>query len=171
MKKPVINLSNIELQPRPADFAAPTDSSHAYDASMGQVASRIGAKLLGYNVTSIPPGNRAFPRHNHHVNEEMFLILEGTGEIKIGDDAYAVGPQDVIACPPGGQETAHQLINTGTSDLKFLAVSTRLSPEYVEYPDSGKFGAYANRVDKDGKQSRFEYMGREGSGLDYWDGE
>ena len=39
---------------------------------------------------------------------------------------------------------AHQLINTSATDvLRVLAVSTRLSPEIGEYPDSGKFGVLA----------------------------
>ena len=53
---------------------------------------------------------------------------------------------DIIACPPGGPETAHQLINTGEGELKYLAVSTKLSPELCEYPDSGKFGVMADLV-------------------------
>jgi uncharacterized cupin superfamily protein len=49
----------------------------------GFINNLIGGKQLGYNITSIPKGKRAFPFHNHQVNEEMFLVLAGHGEIRI----------------------------------------------------------------------------------------
>jgi uncharacterized cupin superfamily protein len=54
----------------------------------GFINNLIGGKQLGYNITSIPKGKRAFPFHNHQVNEEMFLVLAGHGEIRIGDGAF-----------------------------------------------------------------------------------
>jgi len=73
---------------------------------------------------------------------------------------------------PGGKETAHQIINTGDVELKYLAVSTKLSPEIAEYPDSGKFGVLADfPADADGKTQRFMFIGREGESGDYWEGE
>jgi len=46
------------------------------------VGTRLGARLLGYNITAVPPGKRAFPLHNHMVNEEMFFVVEGHGEVE-----------------------------------------------------------------------------------------
>jgi len=67
---------------------------------------------------------------------------------------------------------AHQIINTGTEELRYLAVSTKLSPEFVEYPNSGKFGVLAERpANADGKPQRFMFVGREGQSLNYWEGE
>lgn len=43
-----------------------------YGGRRAPVSRQLGARKLGYNVTIIAPGKRAFPRHNHHVNEEMF---------------------------------------------------------------------------------------------------
>ena len=59
----------------------------------------------------------------------MFFILEGEGKIRMGPETWPIGKGDLIACPPGGKGTAHQIINTGAAELKFLAVSTKLSPE------------------------------------------
>ncbi|MFQ6610160.1 MAG: cupin domain-containing protein [Fidelibacterota bacterium] len=139
---------------------------------MGFIAPLIGARKMGYNLTSVPPGKRAFPHHHHHVNEEMFFILEGTGELRYGDDTYPVNKGDIIACPPGGKETAHQLINTGKMDLKYLAVSTKISPEIAGYPDSDKFAVLADQgQDAEGKPQTFRFIGRKGKSLNYWDGE
>jgi len=172
MTRPILNLDEIEMHPRPAAYAATGPAAERYDARMGFVAQRLGAQKLGYNVTAVPPGKRAFPFHNHRVNEEMFLILEGAGEIRIGAATYPVRKGDIIACPPGGKETAHQIINTGTTELKYLAVSTRVSPEIAEYPDSGKFGILAELPPgADGKPQMFRFVGREAQSGDYWEGE
>lgn len=172
MSKPVINIEDIELAPRPPEFSPTGAAAERFDAQMGFIGPRIGAQKLGYNLTVVPPGKRAFPLHNHHVNEEMFFILQGTGELKIGENTYPVRPGDVIACPPGGKESAHQITNTGTDELKYLAVSTKLSPEICEYPDSGKFGFLEELPDgADGRPGRFAFIGRDGDSRDYWEGE
>jgi uncharacterized cupin superfamily protein len=168
-RKPLINIDEIELQPRPPAFAAPGEAAQRFDARMGQVAPRIGAQLLGYNITAVPPGKRAFPLHNHRVNEEMFFVLEGNGELRVGADVHPVRAGDFIACPPGGPETAHQLVNTGAVELKYLAVSTRISPEVCEYPDSGKFAVSVSGPD--GQPWAFRHVGRPGDARDYWEGE
>ena len=170
--KPVVNIADIELQSRPPAFAAKGEAATRYDARMGMIAPRIGARLLGYNITSVPPGMRAFPKHNHRVNEEMFYVIAGAGELHVGEQVHAVRSGDVIACPPGGPETAHQLVNTGDSDLTYLAVSTKLSPEICDYPTSGKFGIMADYgKDAEGKPNVFRHIGRAEDARDYWEGE
>ena len=168
---PVINIADIELQPRPAAFSAKGPAADTFDARMGSIAPRIGARLLGYNITAVPPGKRAFPSHNHMVNEEMFHILEGTGELLMGEATYAVKPVDIVACPPGGPEVAHQFVNTGQVDLKYLAVSTLLSPEVCQYPDSDKFAVSVAGEDPKPGQWRFRHVGRTQDAHDYWEGE
>jgi uncharacterized cupin superfamily protein len=61
-----------------------------------------------------------------------------------GDGAFPIKEGDIIACPAGGKETAHQSINTSEEELRFLAVSTRLSPEIAEYSDTNRFGVLAS---------------------------
>lgn len=172
MNRPIINIADVELQPRPAAFAASGAAAQRYDARMGQVASRLGAQKLGYNITAVPPGKRAFPFHNHRVNEEMFFVIEGSGEVRIGETVYPLCAGDIVACPPGGKETAHQIVNTGKQELKYLAVSTKQTPEIAEYPDSGKFGVLAEYpAGADGKPSMFRFVGRETLAVDYWSDE
>lgn len=172
MPKPIINIADVALEPRPSIFAPSGAVAERFDAKMGYISPRIGAKKLGYNITVVPPGKSAFPSHNHYANEEMFFILQGFGELRVGENTYPVRVGDVIACPAGGKEMAHQIINTGTEELRYLAVSTKLSPELVEYPNSGKFGVLAELPPSvDGKPQRFIFVGREGESLNYWDGE
>src|SRR5262249_51323038 len=120
MTRPILNIADVELPPRPAAFAAKGPAAQRYDARTGMIAPRLGAQNLGYNLTPVPSGKRAFPLHNHRVNEEMFFVLEGTGEVRIGKAVHPIRAGDVIACPPGGPETAHQIVNTGAAELKYL---------------------------------------------------
>ena len=173
MSKPIINIDDIDMQPWPAGASIPGPVAERYDATMGFIAPRIGAQKLGYNITAVPPGKSAFPLHNNHVNEEMFLILEGEGEVRIGAERHSIHKGDVIACPPGGPEAAHQIINTSeTAELRYLAVSTKQTPEIAKYPDSGKFGILAEfPPGPDGKPGGLRFVSRPELSVDYWEGE
>ncbi|MEO8241188.1 MAG: hypothetical protein ABI832_02690 [bacterium] len=70
--------------------------------------------------------------------------------------------------PPGDGSTAHQIVNTSAAPLRYLTFSTKLEPEVVEYPDSGKFGV-ASLAGHDKPVIRF--MGRTDMNLDFFDGE
>jgi uncharacterized cupin superfamily protein len=169
--RPIINIADIELHARPAAVAAPGAAAQRFDARLGQVGTRIGARKLGYNITVVAPGQRAFPFHSHRINEEMFFVLEGSGEVRIGSERFALRSGDLLACPPGGPETAHQIINTGTADLKYLAVSTLEYPEICDYPDSGKFLVSERQRNADGSVEGFRFIGRTDAAVDYWEGE
>jgi uncharacterized cupin superfamily protein len=172
MHRPIINISEVELQPRPAAFQPTGSAVERYDARTAFISRQLGAQKLGYNLTAVPPGKRAFPFHNHHVNEEMFFVLDGEGEVRIGEARFAIRSGDIIACPPGGKEVAHQIINTGSVELKYIAVSTKQSPELCEYPDSQKFGILAELSTGAASPPRmFRYVGREEQNVDYWEGE
>ncbi len=64
----------------------------------------------------LPAGGSTEP-HHHVRTEEIYYVLEGSGSMRIGDEAREVGPGDAIAIPPGA---THQITNTGTSTLRFL---------------------------------------------------
>jgi uncharacterized cupin superfamily protein len=165
-KRPIINIEELDYH----------EWSHGdrFEGRMGEIAGEIGAKKLGYNLTIVPAGKRAFPFHSHHVNEEMFYVLEGTGEIRIGNKTYPIKPGDVINCPAGGPETGHQIINTmDDRELKYLAVSTYLFPEICEYPDSGKKSIrHYWPSGQDGEEETLRFILKEGEGqVDYWEDE
>ena len=143
--KPVMNLEEVAFDD--------VEENGFYTSSRGQISNQIGAVNLGYNLTVLPPGKAQCPFHCHHAEEEMFLILEGEGELRFGDQRYAIRRHDVIACPPGGPDVAHQIINTGATAMRYLSLSTLMDVEACEYPDSKKIlvragGRYARRLRK-----------------------
>jgi uncharacterized cupin superfamily protein len=170
MSRPIVNLDEVVIEERPEFFQPRGAAAERFSSRSGAVGTRIGARLLGYNITAVPPGKRAFPAHNHHANEEMFFILQGNGEVRIGKERFPVRQGDFIANPPGGPELAHQIINTGKEELRYLAVSTMITPEVVEYPDSGKIAGYSRQPGV-GTPRVVRQIGRPDSSIDYWDGE
>jgi uncharacterized cupin superfamily protein len=175
MTRPIFNIADItefRAVGHNGQALGATRPDQSYEAKLGAISPQLGAQKLGYNLTIVPPGKRAFPRHSHRVNEEMFFVIEGEGELTVGDERHALIVGDVVACPPGGPETAHQIRNTSTTtELKYLAVSTRLSPEVVDYPDSNKTGVYGEFAGPDGKPQLTRFLTRTGASLDYWEGE
>lgn len=168
MTRPIINIADLEFQ----GFGhGAVDAPEQFEAKIGDIGRRLGSQKLGFNLTVVPPGKRAFPFHSHRNNEEMFFVVEGGGEVRIGDARFPIRQGDVIACPTGGPETAHQIINTSDADLKYLSVSTRLYPELCEYPDSGKFAVMAEVRPAEGKPQMWRHVGRPENNLSYWDGE
>ncbi|CAN5137259.1 cupin domain-containing protein [soil metagenome] len=164
MASPVINLTDVPLRDNV--------QGERYSAKLGRIGGAIGAKKLGCQLHIVPAGKRAFPRHAHHVNEEMFLILEGEGTYLLGDQRYAVKTGDILSAPAGDDRTAHQIINTSDGELRYLAFSTRHDPDVVEYPDSGKFAVASMVPEGKGlRGARLAYVGRKENSLDYWDGE
>jgi uncharacterized cupin superfamily protein len=163
---PIVNLDAIS-------FERKIEHGERFGAVVAPVGARIGARKLGYNVTRVAPGKRAFPFHSHHVGEEMFFILEGQGVLRFGAAEHAVRKGDFVACPPGGREVAHQFVNMGETDLVYIAVSSRHDADVWEYPDSGKFGAIAG-VDLGTWPPQATFPSRfvrDGAGVEYWEGE
>jgi len=172
MDRPILNIDDVELQTLDPAKGPQGESAARYDIRWGEIASRIGAQKLGYSLTVIAPGKRNCPFHNHYAEEEMFFILEGEGELRYGDTRHALRAGDIIACPPGGRETAHQIINTGVVEMRFLGVSVNASVEICEYPDSDKYLAVvANDSFDPGLPPRFRRLARHGEAVDYWEGE
>jgi len=172
MLKPIVNVADVSLDPTPLEFAPTGPAAGRFEARTGVIGARIGARKLGYNITAVPPGKRAWPFHNHPAKEEMFFVLQGSGEVRIGEARYPIRTGDIIACPEGGRETAHQIINTGTEELRYLAVSTEHSLEMAQYPDSGKFAVKAEfGTALDGTTKSVVIVGRETQSVDFWDGE
>jgi len=127
-----------------------------------RIAPLIGGKDLGYSYDVVPPGKRSCPFHSHRAEEEMFLIVKGTGLLRYGTETRKVRAGDFICCPVGGPETAHQIVNDSDAELAYISVSTMMPAEVCEYPDSGKVGAFGDGT------PRMRHMTPAAAAVDYW---
>jgi uncharacterized cupin superfamily protein len=149
------------------------EQSHGdqYAARIAMAGTALASKMIGFNVTVIPPGKKAFPYHAHRGNEEMFFVLEGEGAIRLADREHRIRAGDFISLPPG-RDSAHQIINDSDAPLRYLAVSTMLVPEVVEYPDSHKVGVIAGGAGaRPPEPDSLRHFTRLRDAVDYWDGE
>jgi len=79
--------------------------------------------------------------------------------------------QDEFFVTAGAAQSGVRVVNTGESELRYLAVSTMSLPEVVEYPDSGKFGLLAELPGRAGAPSTvFRFVSRKEAGVGYWEG-
>src|SRR3990172_6125069 len=159
--KHVIHLSGVPVE----KINAPAGS--VFGGARQRVGAHVGAQKLGYSFFSVPPGKTAFPYHNHTGNEEMIYILAGKAVLRLGKDELKVSADTVVACPPG--DFPHQLINTGSGELRYLVVSTMAYPDISEYPDSNKIGAYATSPGR--PQTFFRALFVRDRNVNYYDGE
>jgi uncharacterized cupin superfamily protein len=159
MPKPVINLDELVFDD--------VEDNGIYTSRRATIGALIGAQKLGYNLTVLPPGKTQCPFHSHHGEEEMFFILEGQGELRFGVERYSLRAGDAVACPIGGAEVAHQIINTGTADLRYLALSNLAELDACEYPDSRKVSVVAGGRGEPTLRGRF----RAETSVEYYDRE
>lgn len=132
-----------------------------YDTSFGSLSEGTAAVKLGGSIDVIAAGHRGCPYHFHHAQEELFIVLEGEGTLRVAGEMLPITAGDVIFIPPG-PEFPHQILNTSSAPLKYLSFSTQEQPDICEYPDSGKYLAKAKGI---------RAIQRKDASVDYWDGE
>lgn len=162
MTKPIVNLDELEY----SEFG----KGDRFGAKRASVSSRIGAKKLGYSVVRLQPGKRAWPYHSHHVNEEMFYVLEGSGTLRHANEEYPICAGDFICSPPDPQQP-HQIVNTSDEELSYIALGTEEPTDVFLYPDSGKYGVWHGTAKDLEAPDSFLVFARKDSAVDYWDGE
>ena len=64
----------------------------------------------------LAPG-QATERHYHARSEELYVLLEGSGEMDVDGERASVGPGQAILIPPGAR---HQIRASGAGPLRFL---------------------------------------------------
>lgn len=136
-----------------------------YDTQGARLGRGTAARKLGASVDVLAPGKVGCPYHLHHAQEEMFIVLEGSGTLRVAGERLALKAGDVVFIPPG-PEYPHQIINTSDAPLKYISISTQESPEICEYPDSGKYLAEARAGGS--AERAFDMIQKSAPSLDYW---
>lgn len=82
------------------------------------LAKQLEATTLGARLWRLEPG-QASTRHRHGEQAELYLLLEGIGRIRIGDDLVELEPMDSLLIEP---ETVRQVFNDTVADALWLVV-------------------------------------------------
>ena len=147
----VVNLDELKLE----HF----EKGDKFASDSVRIGPLLGARDLGYSYDVVPPGKSSCPFHSHRGEEEMFFIVRGSGMLRYGDERRRIRAGDIVCCPTGGPETAHQIVNDSDAELAYLSVSTMMPAEICEYPDSEKVGVFAEGL---------RHMTRREHHVDYW---
>jgi len=127
------------------------------------VGAHIDAELIGGSMYELEPGDKLWPYHTHHANEEWLIVLRGTPTLRTPEGERELVEGDVVAFPRG-KDGFHQIRNATDTPIRVLMLSTLIAPDLVEYADSGKVGARSVAGER-------ILLSRPGPILDYWDGE
>ena len=107
----------------------------------------LGARDLGIARVRVPAGKMACPEHEHSRDEELFVILEGSGTLLEGEKRTALRAGDVVSCLPA---TGSHGIEAGPDGIEYLAISRNVPGDWCWYPASRKVlveGLFLRTVD------------------------
>ncbi len=78
----------------------------------------VGARHFALWHGEMEPGGTA-EFHVHDEMEQAFIVLEGEGLFRVGDQEYRLGGGDIIFIP---SKQPHQITSVGDNTLKYLIV-------------------------------------------------
>jgi uncharacterized cupin superfamily protein len=105
-------------------------------AEIRQSGRAAGSETAGLNHVFLPAGESGAPAHCHSLEEELFVVLAGSGTLTLGEETHPLAPGDVVARPPS-RRLSHALA-AGPDGLTYLVYGTRDAGDAVYYPESGK---------------------------------
>ncbi|HET8979180.1 MAG TPA: cupin domain-containing protein [Solirubrobacteraceae bacterium] len=82
----------------------------------------LGMQQTGINYLIVKPGQREAFAHRHREAEEIYVILAGSGRVKLDDDVVDVGRLDAVRVSPG---TARRF-EAGPDGLEVLIFGSRV---------------------------------------------
>jgi uncharacterized cupin superfamily protein len=80
------------------------------------LAKQLGACTLGARIWRLTPG-QASTRHRHVNQPELYVLLEGTGRMRVGDELLTLDPLSAVHVDA---ETVRQLFNDTDADALWL---------------------------------------------------
>lgn len=149
-KSTIANIDEIE----PLHRTSPEGGSDWLQRDFGRA---LGSVETGMRHFAIAAGKLGPPPHCHSAEEEIFLVLGGTGTLWLGDERVPLRQGHVVA-RPAGTGVAHAF-QAGPGGLDLLAYGTRDPNDIAYQPRSGKV-----MLRGIGVIGRIEQLG-------YWDGE
>lgn len=109
------------------------------------LAKQVGAVALGARIWRLEP-RQASTWHRHFEQEELYVLLEGEGRVRVGEEVLTLAPLDALLVEA---ETVRQLFNDTDADQLWLVVGAppegitstlEMSEEQLRamYPDGPK---------------------------------
>lgn len=88
------------------------------------LAGQLGATTLGARLWRLAPG-QASTCHRHREQHELYVVLQGTGRMRIDDEVLTLEPLSAVLAPP---ESVRQVFNDTDADALWLVVGAPAEP-------------------------------------------
>jgi uncharacterized cupin superfamily protein len=108
----ITNLKDVENSAEKFGMAPDLEARFARDV--------LGAERLALSYQRLAPGYRMPFGHRHQTQEELYVVLGGSGRVKLDDDVVDVGQWDVVRV---AKETM-RAFEAGPDGLEYLAIGT-----------------------------------------------
>ena len=82
------------------------------------LAKQLEAQTLGARLWRLHPG-QASTKHRHFETHELYVLLEGTGRMRVDDEVITLEPLSAVLVEP---EHVRQLFNDTDADALWLVV-------------------------------------------------
>jgi mannose-6-phosphate isomerase-like protein (cupin superfamily) len=81
----------------------------------------LNAEQIGISLQRVKPGKRHAFAHRHKQAEEVYVVVSGSGRVKLDDEVKEVGPLDAIRVGP----SVTRGFEAGDEGLELIAFSPR----------------------------------------------
>ena len=125
-----------EPTPRPPNVVGLAGAKSAQDGSVRLLGKSCGSVRTGLNHVTLAPGTRGAPPHCHSAEEEIFVVLEGTGTLRLDDEEHPVRAGHAISRRPGSA-VCHSFV-AGDGGMTYLAYGTREPNDIAYYPETSE---------------------------------
>lgn len=102
-------------------FWRPSNQMGVLNTDLGK---QLGAVTLGARLWRLAP-RQASTLHRHRQTHELYVLLDGRGRIRVGDDVLALDPMSALLIDP---DTVRQLFNDTDADQLWLVVGAPPEP-------------------------------------------
>ena len=82
------------------------------------LAKQLGTPVFGARLWRLAPG-QASTKHRHRQQTELYVVLEGTGRIRIEDELLTLAPLSALTIDP---DSVRQIFNDADADALWLVV-------------------------------------------------
>ena len=90
--------------------------------------TELGGKTLGLSLMTLAPNFRIPFAHKHETQEEVYVVVRGSGRIKIEDEIVEVGEWDAVRF----DKDTMRNVEAGPEGIEFVAFGAGDDPREVE---------------------------------------